>query len=160
MTIKNIIKFKKICDLLIKRDIHIPWYCNVRGDLDYSLLKSMKKAGCRLVTVGFESGCQEVLNNINKGEKVERYYQFAKDAHKAGILVHGCIMAGNPGDSKGTLAKSYAFAKKINCLPDKVFLIGCEPKNIKPSLELSEEVNPSVGKVANRIIGLIERLNN
>jgi radical SAM superfamily enzyme YgiQ (UPF0313 family) len=103
-----------ICRLKIERNIKMKWYCNVRGDLDYSLLKLMKRAGCRLVTVGFESACQNVLDNIHKGEKVERYYQFAMDAHKAGILVHGCIMVGNPGDTRETLRQSYEFAKKIN----------------------------------------------
>ena len=108
-------RVQKICELIIARKIRINWYCNVRGDLDYSLLKLMKKAGCRLVTVGFESGCQHILDNMHKDEKVERYYQFAKDAKRAGILVHGCIMVGNPGDTKETLQKSYEFAKKINC---------------------------------------------
>jgi len=106
---------RKICEKIIKRKIRIKWYCNVRGDLDYSLLKLMKSAGCRLVTVGFESGCQHILDKMHKGEKIERYYQFARDARRAGILVHGCIMVGNPGDSKETLAESYKFAKKINC---------------------------------------------
>ena len=68
-----------------------------------------------MVTVGFESGVQEILDNMSKGEKLESYYKFAKDAKKAGILVHGCIMVGNPGDTSQTLAKSYEFAKKINC---------------------------------------------
>lgn len=106
---------REICELLIKRNIKIKWYCNVRGDLDYDLLKLMKDAGCRLVTVGFESGSQNILDNMHKGERVERYYQFAKDARRAGILVHGCIMVGNPGDTRETLAESYEFAKKISC---------------------------------------------
>lgn len=108
-------RVKKICELLIERKIKIPWYCNVRGDVDYSLLQIMKNAGCRLVTVGFESGCQEILDRMNKGETIDRYLRFARDAKKAGILVHGCIMTGNPGDTKETLAESYNFAKKINC---------------------------------------------
>jgi radical SAM superfamily enzyme YgiQ (UPF0313 family) len=105
----------KICELMIKRKIKFEGYCNVRGDLDYPLLKLMKMAGCRLVTVGFESGCQHILDNIQKGETVDKYFQFAKDARKAGILVHGCIMVGNPGDNEETVRESYEFAKKINC---------------------------------------------
>jgi len=108
-------RVRKICERLIERNIRINWYCNVRGDLDYDLLKLMKRAGCRLVTVGFESGCQQILDNIRKGESVDRYYRFAKDAHRAGILVHGCMMVGNPGDNRDTLAESYAFAERINC---------------------------------------------
>ena len=106
---------RDICELLIKRRIKMKWYCNVRGDVDYDLLKLMKKSGCRLVTVGFESGSQHVLDSMHKGESVERYYRFARDAKRAGILVHGCIMVGNPGDTRETLAESYAFSKKINC---------------------------------------------
>lgn len=108
-------RVKRICELLIERGLKIKWYCNVRGDLDYSLMKLMNEAGCRLVTVGFESGCQHILDNMHKDETVERYYKFAEDAKRAGILVHGCIMVGNPGDTKETLARSYEFAKKINC---------------------------------------------
>jgi len=108
-------RVQEICELIIQRGIRIKWYCNVRGDLDYSLLKLMKRAGCRLVTVGFESGCQEILDNINKGENIQNYYSFARDAHRAGMLVHGCIMTGNPGDTEDTMKKSYKFAKKINC---------------------------------------------
>jgi len=111
----NVGHVKKICELLIERKVRIKWYCNARGDLDYSLLKLMKKAGCRLVTVGFESGCQEILENMQKQETIQRYYKFAEDAKRAGILIHGCIMVGNPEDSKETLAKSYEFARKLNC---------------------------------------------
>ncbi|MBF0398063.1 MAG: radical SAM protein [Desulfobacterales bacterium] len=108
-------RVSEICSLIISRKIKIKWYCNVRGNLEYELLSHMKAAGCRLVTVGFESSCQHILNNMNKGEKVERYYSFIKNAKKAGILVHGCIMVGNPGDTKETLRLGYEFAKKINC---------------------------------------------
>jgi len=105
----------KICDLIIERSIRIKWYCNIRGDVDFKLLKRMREAGCRLVTVGFESGSQVVLDGMNKGERVDQYYRFAQDAHRAGILVHGCIMVGNPEDNRETLKKSYEFAKKIDC---------------------------------------------
>jgi len=105
----------EICELLLQRNIKIKWYCNVRGDLKYPLLRLMKRAGCRLVTVGFESGVQGVLDNINKGEKVETYRQFSEDARRAGVLVHGCIMVGNPGDTKETLRQSYRFAEQIKC---------------------------------------------
>ncbi|MBU1863833.1 MAG: B12-binding domain-containing radical SAM protein [Candidatus Omnitrophica bacterium] len=106
---------RNICSLLIKNKNRIKWYCNARGDIEYELLKHMKEAGCRLVTVGFESGVQTVLDTIDKRITVEKYYQFARDAKKADILVHGCLMVGNPHDTKETLAQSYAFAKKINC---------------------------------------------
>ncbi|MBM4328960.1 MAG: radical SAM protein [Deltaproteobacteria bacterium] len=104
-----------VCELIIRRGIRIKWYCNVRGDLDFDTLRLMKNAGCRLVTVGFESGVQSVLDSMHKGETVDRYYRFVRDAKRAGILVHGCIMVGNPGDTRETLAEGYEFAARIDC---------------------------------------------
>lgn len=111
----NVGRVHEICELMLARRISLAWYCNVRGNLDYETLALMKRAGCRLVTVGFESGSQEVLDGMHKGETVEHYYAFAEAARKAGMLVHGCLMVGNPGDTVRTLAESYAFAKRINC---------------------------------------------
>ncbi len=106
---------RQICEGLIKRDIRIKWYCNVRGDVKLDLLRLMKKAGCRLVTVGFESGDQTILDSMKKGIKLEKYLDFVKDVKKAGIMAHGCMMVGNPGDTRETLAASYEFAVKANC---------------------------------------------
>lgn len=108
-------RVREFCLLLLKKNIKLKWYCNVRGDLDYSLLKLMKEAGCRLIIAGFESGSQEILDNIKKGETVEHYIHFMRDAKRAKLLVHGCMMAGNPGETRQTLAQSYKFAEKLNC---------------------------------------------
>ncbi|MBF0428932.1 MAG: radical SAM protein [Magnetococcales bacterium] len=105
---------RQICTELIARGIRLPWYCNVRGDVKLDLLQLMKKAGCRLVTVGFESGDQNILDNMQKGIKLEKYLQFVKDVKQAGLMVHGCMMVGNPGDTKATLAAGYEFAVKAN----------------------------------------------
>ena len=51
----------------------------------------MKKAGCRLIIPGFESGDQEILNNIHKGIKVEQSKLFMKNAKKAGLNQNSLI---------------------------------------------------------------------
>ncbi len=92
----------------------IPWSANSRADVDYETMRMMKKAGCRLFCVGFESGEQQILDNIKKGTKIPRIRQFRRDARKAGILVHGCFMVGNRGETVQTLEKTLHFAKKLN----------------------------------------------
>ncbi|MBF0293600.1 MAG: radical SAM protein [Magnetococcales bacterium] len=104
-----------ICEEILRRGIEIQWYCNVRGDVKKDLLALMKQAGCRLVTVGFESGDQALLDSMKKGIKLEKYHQFVRDVKEAGILVHGCIMAGNPGETRKSLEASYRFAVEVNC---------------------------------------------
>ncbi len=106
---------RRICELLVAQCNALPWYCNVRGDLDEDLLRLMKQAGCRLVTVGFESGDEAILKAMRKGETVSQYRRFVKAARKVGVLVHGCIMTGNPGETPETLAASYKFATAMNC---------------------------------------------
>ena len=105
----------EICEALIKRKIKMKWHCNARPDLDPGLLKLMKQAGCRLISVGFESSSQDVLNNIGKKIQVADYPQFMKNAKQAGILVKGCFMLGNPGDTRETMKQSYQFSKNMNC---------------------------------------------
>jgi len=110
----DIERVKDICNLLIERKVGLSWYCDTRSDVDYDLLKLMKKAGCRLVGIGFESSNQQVLDMMNKGSKAEMYYRFAKDAKRAGILVHGNVICGTPGDSRSIQEENYKFAVKLN----------------------------------------------
>jgi radical SAM superfamily enzyme YgiQ (UPF0313 family) len=92
----------------------IPWSANSRADVDYETMVLMKKAGCRLFCVGFESGEQAVLDSIQKGTNIETIRHFVKDAKRAGIMIHGCFMVGNRGETPATLEKTLRFAKELN----------------------------------------------
>ncbi len=106
---------REICRLLALQGNRIKWYTNVRADVEYETLAAMREAGCRLVTVGFESGSQEVLNGMKKGLSLKRSLAFMEDARRAGILVHGCIMLGNPGETRETMEESLRFARRLAC---------------------------------------------
>lgn len=104
-----------LCRLLIERGLtSIPWSANARADVDYETMKLMKAAGCRLFCVGFESGEQTILNNIRKGTKLPIIERFVRDAKRAGIMIHGCFMVGNRGETRESLAKTLALAKRLN----------------------------------------------
>ncbi|MBL6989698.1 MAG: radical SAM protein [Bacteriovoracaceae bacterium] len=104
----------RVCDLLIEKKIKIPWTVECRATLRYETMVKMKKAGCRLIVVGFESADDQILKNIKKGITLEKMEKFVKDAKRAKIMLHSCFMAGNQGETKETLKKSLAFAKKID----------------------------------------------
>ena len=106
---------REVSELIIRKGIRIKWYCNVRSDLDFGTLRIMKEAGCRLVTTGFESGNQKVLDNMHKNLKLEQIERFVANAKKAKILVHGCLILGNPGETKEMIQESLKFVKKLNC---------------------------------------------
>jgi radical SAM superfamily enzyme YgiQ (UPF0313 family) len=109
----------EICRLIKAKKLKIIWSVNVRADLDYDLLKSMKESGCRLLVVGYESGNQEILNNIKKGITLKQAEEFTENAKKLGFKIFGCFMIGLPGDNKETIQQTFNFAKKLN--PDMAF---------------------------------------
>ena len=99
---------------LILRGNRLPFTANSRADVSYETLKHLKEAGLRLVCVGFESGDQEILDNIHKKISIEKFFQFRAAARKAKVLVHGCFMAGNPGETQQSLEKTLKLAKDLN----------------------------------------------
>jgi radical SAM superfamily enzyme YgiQ (UPF0313 family) len=105
-----------ICNLLIEKGIHkrLKWFCNARVNLDFETMKIMKKAGCRLILCGVESGNQQILNNIQKSTKVEQFYEYVKNARKAGLLVHSCYIAGNQGETPETMQDTLRLALELN----------------------------------------------
>jgi len=100
---------------IVDRKLKITWSTNSRADADIETLKIMSKAGCRLLCVGFESGSQDILDKLGKHISRDRYMKFRKDAAKAGILIHGCFMYGNDGESMESMRKTLEMAKKLNC---------------------------------------------
>jgi len=106
----------EICDLLVERGLQkrLRWLCNARVNLDYETMRAMKRAGCRLIIPGIESGSQETLNNIKKGTTLEQIEQYMADARRAGIMVHACYMVGNQGETRETMQQTLELAMRLN----------------------------------------------
>lgn len=104
---------QEFCRLMIESKCRLKWVVQCRVTLSYETMLIMKKAGCKLVVVGFESGSQKVLDGMKKGITLEQSLRFNEDAKKAGIRVHGCFMVGNPNETKETMEETLAFSKKL-----------------------------------------------
>jgi len=50
------------------------------------------------------------------------------------------------------------FSKVIGTLPDDIFLIGCKPKTLEPSLELSSEVEATLEKAVAIVDDILEKI--
>lgn len=107
---KRIIQF---CDELKERDIKVPWSCQSRATLDYDTMSAMKKAGCRLLDVGYESGTDHILKNIKKGTSISRLSEFTKNAKRAKLKILADFVIGFPGETKETAAQTVQFIKDI-----------------------------------------------
>jgi hopanoid biosynthesis associated radical SAM protein HpnJ len=92
----------------------ITWSCNAKANVPRETLQVMRDNGLRLVVVGYESGSQEILNNVKKGLRVDRARRFSRDCRDLGITVHGTFILGLPGETKETIQETIRFAREVN----------------------------------------------
>lgn len=58
----------KICDEMQKRKLGLPWDCRTRVDRgSRELLAKLRNTDCQLIHFGIESGSQDMLNLMRKG---------------------------------------------------------------------------------------------
>jgi radical SAM superfamily enzyme YgiQ (UPF0313 family) len=103
---------------LIRRGLHkkIKWFSETRVDkIDYELLAALKKSGLYLMQYGFESGNQQVLDNMNKMITLEQSRRAMAATKKAGIFSVGLFILGMPGETADTCRQTIRFARELDC---------------------------------------------
>lgn len=104
-----------ICDEIASRGLRPLWMAQARVDtIDEQILRAMKNSGCEEIHFGYESGSQEILDNIKKGITVEQSVRATGLARKAGMKIHGDFMIGNPGETEKTVRQTIELAKKLD----------------------------------------------
>ncbi|MCK5421789.1 MAG: radical SAM protein, partial [Deltaproteobacteria bacterium] len=105
---------KNLCSTIIERGIDISWTSNSRVDtVDGPLLKLMAEAGCWMISYGIESGSQKVLDEANKGTRIEQAYEAVRYAKEAGIKTVGHFILGLPGETEETMKHTIEYAKQL-----------------------------------------------
>lgn len=116
----------ELCDEIEQRKLNFTWSANARADFENTdLLKRLKSNGLRWVCVGYESGNQEILNNVGKNVSLEQTIRFTQATKQSGIKVNGCFMVGLPGETKETAQKTIDFALQLN--PHSLQISGAVP---------------------------------
>jgi len=109
---KKIFEFK---DELEKNDIQIKYDCQARVDtFDDEIAECLKTSGCQVVSFGFESMDQNVLDLMKKNTTTEdntRAMQIALKYHLGASLN---FIWGNIGDTEESLRNDVDFIKKYN----------------------------------------------
>ncbi|HUC70020.1 MAG TPA: hopanoid biosynthesis associated radical SAM protein HpnJ [Stellaceae bacterium] len=92
----------------------VTWSCNAKANVPRATLEVLRDNGLRLLLVGYETGNQQILNNIKKGMRVDIARRFTKDCHELGITIHGTFILGLPGETRETIEETIRFAGEIN----------------------------------------------
>ncbi|HEV8441274.1 MAG TPA: hopanoid biosynthesis associated radical SAM protein HpnJ [Methylomirabilota bacterium] len=91
----------------------ITWSVNAKANVPYRTLKVLRDNGLRLLLVGYESGNQQILNNVRKGVRLDVARRFTREAKSLGITIHGTFILGLPGETRETIAETIRFACEI-----------------------------------------------
>ena len=116
----------KICEEIKNREIGIQWDCQTRvSTVSKEMLAKMREANCQQVFFGVESGCQKILDAVNKGTTVEQNTAAIKLAKKAGLFVAVSVMVGYPGETRDMLEQTIDLLRKAE--PDDAYICVATP---------------------------------
>lgn len=104
----------ELCRKMIEAGLDLTWSANADlHALDEEKLTWMKKAGCHTLSVGIESGDDEMLKEYSKmitiDEVIEKVGRL--NAHKIKVL--GYFILGLPGETKASAERTIALARKL-----------------------------------------------
>ncbi len=122
-------RVEEVCRLIKQKDfkgISISLNNGIRADrVDLELLKLLRTAGFNHLAIGVESGDDDVLAMLHKGESIETIGRATAEACEAGFSVDLLFLVGSPGETLREVEESIAFVRKHPV--DKVFFFNLIP---------------------------------
>ncbi len=103
----------ELCDELEGLDIQ--WSCQGRLNIvDREMLERMKKAGCKRIGYGIESGSPKIIEIMNKRIDLDRAEKVIAETESAGIVMMPQLMFGMLGETRETLRETIEFCKRAH----------------------------------------------
>ncbi len=119
---------EEFADLAIKEELNIYWIASVRSELfarnkaGLAIAKKLKKAGCHGLAFSLESGNAEILEAMNKKNKVEDFIKQCAILHEAEIDIYTSIIIGFPQETTQTIDETFDVLTKARVYPSVGFL--------------------------------------
>ena len=105
----------ELCNKIIESGLKITWSANTRADTaDFEMAKIMYDSGCRLVSIGVESGSQYMLDKIGKKIKTDDVRKTVALFKKAKIRIYNYFVIGLPWETEETVEETIKFAIELN----------------------------------------------
>ncbi len=104
----------ELCQEIEAAELPLTWECLSRvTQVDYDLFAQMRRAGCKRIFFGIESGDEGVLKQMAKGIKPEQAREAVGACVKAGIKAAGFFMVGYLGETQESLLKTIRFSSHL-----------------------------------------------
>lgn len=105
----------ELCQMIAKEKLDVEWICEGRvNHASYGLMRSMVKAGCRIIYFGIESANQRILDYYQKQITVDQSRKAVETARRAGMdIIVGSFIVGAPTETKQEIVNTFKFAQEI-----------------------------------------------
>ncbi len=105
----------RLCSTIVAAGLDVSWRCILfPGGISQKLVEMLAGAGCKEVSIGFESGSEGMLHRMNKQYNLEEVRRASELMRKYGIRAMGFLLLGGPGETRKTAEESLAFAESLD----------------------------------------------
>ncbi len=110
-----------ICEEIKKRNLDFDWYCWGRVDsISRELVQVLKSAGCKVISMGVESGSPKVLKAMNKRANPKQAIDAIKTIKREGLTARGSFIYNYPGEGLIDIFKTYLLLMKSGLTPHEI----------------------------------------
>ena len=110
-------RVEEFTGLMIDRPLGMTFNCAIRAEhVDRELLTRMRSAGCWMMSLGIETGDEELLAQHRQNADLEQLAHKIRMIKDAGLRTKGLLMMGLPGETEASIRRSmnYVFSLPID----------------------------------------------
>jgi anaerobic magnesium-protoporphyrin IX monomethyl ester cyclase len=110
-------RVEEFTDLILANPLGMTYNCAVRAEhIDDALLKKMKRSGCWMMSLGIETGDEQLLAQHRQNADLDMLATKIRMIKAAGIRTKGLLMMGLPGETEESIrrSKAYVFSLPID----------------------------------------------
>lgn len=110
-------RVEEFTGMMIDRPLGMTFNCAVRAEhIDRELLDRMRSAGCWMVSLGIETGDEELLAQHRQNADLDHLATKIRMIKAAGLRTKGLLMMGLPGETEASIRRSmkYVFSLPID----------------------------------------------
>ncbi len=130
--------FTWLAEGLKRANLDISYYALTKPSREFTdpILRTMADSGCKYLLWGMESGCQRILDLMDKGSKVPEVAGVLRRAHAAGIRNHVFMICGFPTETEEEYAQTIRFLDENK---DVISAVHRGPFSLEPESPIFEE---------------------
>lgn len=107
-------RVKDFTNMMIDRPLGMTFNCAVRAEhVDRALLDRMKAAGCWMISLGIETGDEDLLARHRQNADLAMLAETVHLIKRAGIRAKGLLMMGLPGETESSIKKSMDYVYSL-----------------------------------------------